>query len=51
MFGFSDLMLRLHVDEWPNHIEKAPVLKYPRSCGQGLKYICFYLSHIQCCYC
>ncbi len=29
MFGFSDLVLRLHEDERPNHIEKAAVLKIP----------------------
>ncbi len=27
MFGFSDLVLRLRVDERPNRIEKAVVLK------------------------
>ncbi len=29
MFGFSDLVQCLRVDERPNHIEKAVVLKIP----------------------
>ncbi len=36
-FGFSDLVLRLHVDKRSNRIEKAVVLKIPRFVWTGPK--------------